>query len=67
MTRACIDFIREHLHDDTARLLLSAARYPSIDMPLVVQQIEGLRMAEEKWPSLLPHEEFLFPPRLNRE
>ncbi|MBP5527518.1 MAG: SAM-dependent methyltransferase [Bacteroidales bacterium] len=67
MTRECIDFVREHLHDDTARLLLSAARYPAIDMPLAVNQIEGLRMAGEKWPTLMDNEEYLFPPRLNRE
>ena len=60
-------FAREHQDEDTARLLLSASRYPSIDMPAAVQQIEGLRAAREKWPSLLACEEFLYPPRLNRE
>jgi hypothetical protein len=60
-------FAREHENDDTARLLLSAARYPSIDIPAAVQQIEGLRTAKEKWPSLLQCEAFLYPPRLNRE
>ena len=67
MTLASIDFAREHVNEDTARLLLSAARYPSIDMPAAVQQIEGLRMAAEKWPSLLACEDYLYPPRLNRE
>ena len=67
MTREFIDFVKEHLHDDTSRLLLSAARYPSIDMAAAVQQIEGRRMCHEKWPSLEPYDEFLYPPRLNRE
>ena len=67
MTREFIDFVKEHLYDDTSRLLLSAARYPSIDMSAAVQQIEGMRMAKEKWPSLLQYEEFRYPPRLNRE
>ena len=67
MTREFIDFVNAHRDEDTARLLLSAARYPDIDMPLAVQQIEGLRAAAEKWPSLLDCEEFLYPPRLNRE
>lgn len=67
MTRASIDFAREHVLDDTARLLLSASRYPGVDMPAAVQQIEGLRMAREKWPSLLEHDGYLYPPRLNRE
>lgn len=65
--RETLAFAREHQDEDTARLLLSASRYPGIDMPLAVQQIEGLRTAREKWPSLLACEEFLYPPRLNRE
>ena len=60
-------FAKEHQGEDTARLLLSAARYPDIDMPAAVQQIEGLRTARDKWPSLLQCEEYLYPPRLNRE
>ena len=67
MTREFIDFVNAHKDEDTARLLLSAARYPSIDMPAAVQQIEGLRTAPEKWPSLLECEDFMYPPRLNRE
>ena len=65
--REILAFARAHQDDDTARLLLSAARYPAVDMPAAVQQIEGLRTAQEKWPSLLECEEFLYPPRLNRE
>lgn len=67
MTREFIDFVNAHKDEDTARLLLSATRYPSIDMPAAVQQIEGMRTAKEKWPSLLQYEAFLYPPRLNRE
>lgn len=65
--RETCSFAREHRDEDTARLLLSAARYPSIDMPAAVQQIEGLRASKEKWPSLMTCEDFLYPPRLNRE
>ena len=67
MTRECIDFAREHLNDDTARLLLSSAKHPGIDMPLAVQQIEGMRAASTKWPGLLQHTDYAYPPRLNRE
>ena len=62
-----IIFARDHEHEDTARLLLSAARYPDIDMPLAVQQIEGRRTALAKWPSLYACHDYLYPPRLNRE
>ncbi len=67
MTKEFIDFVKKHLHDDTSRLLLSAARYPSIDMPAAVRKIEGIRTAQDKWPSLLDYDDFIFPPRLNRE
>lgn len=67
MTREFIDFVNAHQDEDTARLLLSAARYPAIDMAAAVQQIEGMRTAKEKWPRLLECESFLYPPRLNRE
>ena len=67
MTREFIDFVNAHRDEDTARLLLSAARYPSIDMPAAVQQIEGLRAARDKWPSLSACDDYRYPPRLNRE
>ncbi len=67
MTKEFINFVNAHKDEDTARLLLSAARYPSIDMPAAVQQIEGLRTARDKWPSLLACPDYLYPPRLNRE
>ena len=67
MNKGFIDFVLAHKDDDTARLLLSAARYPDIDMPAAVQQIEGLRTAKEKWPTLLAFEDYRYPPRLNRE
>ena len=65
--RETLAFAKEHQGEDTSTLLLRASRYPSIDMPTAVHQIEGLRTAKEKWPSLLGCEEFLYPPRLNRE
>ena len=36
-------FIVQHLNDDTDRLLLSAHRYPGVDMPFVVDQILARR------------------------
>lgn len=67
MNKAFIDFVKTHENEDTARLLLSAGRYPGVDMAAAVQQIEGRRTAREKWPGLLECAEFLYPPRLNRE
>lgn len=44
-------FVREHFNDDLHRLLLSAHRYPGIQMPLVVEQIEAFRKVQTKIPS----------------
>ena len=60
-------FASGHLGDDVATLLLNREKYPGVDMNLAVQQIEGMRQATEKWPSLAASCCFLFPPRLNRE
>lgn len=60
-------FAREHLTDDPLCLLLHPNRYPDIDIPLAAQQIEGLRQAAVKWPSLAANSEVCFPPKLNRE
>lgn len=67
MDDATLQFAQTHMHGDTVQLLLQSARYPHIDMRAAVQQIEGLRTAAEKWPSLLEHPGYWFPPRLNRE
>lgn len=67
MDDATLQFAHAHIHADTVQLLLQSARYPHIDMRAAVQQIEGLRTAADKWPSLLEHPDYLFPPHLNRE
>lgn len=61
------EFIQSHLHDDPLQLLLQQGRYPDVDMRWVVQQIEGRRQAVEKWPSLCLCEDYLYPPKINRE
>lgn len=43
-------FISDHLNDDVARLLFSAHRYPSIDVPFAVEQIEARRRLRSKLP-----------------
>ena len=43
-------FITDHLSDDTVRLLLSAHRFPSIDIPFAVDQIEARRRLRNKLP-----------------
>ncbi len=43
-------FITDHLSDDTVRLLFSAHRYPTIDIPFAVDQIEARRRLRNKLP-----------------
>ena len=40
-------FIKEHASDDLNRLLLSASRYPGIDIPFVVDQLKSRRQIKE--------------------
>ena len=44
------DFIQQHIHDDTAELLLAAQRYPEIDVPFAVEQIEARKRLKGKLP-----------------
>ena len=43
-------FIADHVADDTNSLLLAAARYPQVDVPFAVIQIESYRRIREKLP-----------------
>lgn len=50
MTSALINFIQQHIDDDTATLLFAAKRYPGIDVPYAVEQIEARRRLKTKLP-----------------
>jgi hypothetical protein len=54
-------FIREHAEDDLNRLLLSASRYPGIDVPFAVEQIACRRRIRDKLPSWYACDELIFP------
>jgi hypothetical protein len=60
-------FMAAHRDDDMNSLLLHASRYPDIDVPFAVQQMEGRRKAALKFPSLLDFDDFVFPPQINME
>lgn len=60
-------FILQHLETaDVHRLLLSAQRYPDVDVPYAVAQIEALRKVKDKIP-LWYNTELRFPPGLSVE
>lgn len=60
-------FICEHLNStDLHRLLLSAKRYPEVQVPYAVAQIEALRKVRDKIPSWYSPN-LIFPPALSIE
>jgi len=60
-------FIRTHAQDDTDKLLLSASRFPDIDLPFAVDQILARRQIKEKIPSWYAVEDLIYPSRLSAE
>ena len=60
-------FITDHLVDDTVRLLLSAHRYPGIDVPFAVEQIEARRRIRAKLPEWYADPDLIMGGRLPAE
>lgn len=60
-------FVKEHAGDDLNRLLLSASRYPSIDVPFAVEQIASRRQIKDKLPSWYVNDALLFPSKISAE
>lgn len=67
LTTSQIQFIKEHAADDLARLLLSAAKYPGMDIPFLVDQIAARRQIREKLPSWHENERLVFPAKITAE
>ncbi len=57
------DFIALHLDDDVSQLAFQAGKYPEIDMPFALSQIEGRRKARVKIPSWALRDGIVYPPR----
>ena len=62
-----LDFVRAHRNDDVHSLALQAAKYPEVDMPWVVQQVDAWQRARTKLPRWAATEGILFPPHLSME
>lgn len=59
-------FVKEHAGDDLTRLLLSASRYPSVDVPFAVEQIASRRQIKDKLPVWYTNDALLFPSKYRR-
>ena len=60
VSQALYSFIKEHADDDLTQLLLSASRYPEIDVPFAVEQIRARRYIREKLPIWYANSDLLF-------
>ena len=60
-------FISDHLLEDTARLLLSAHRYPEVDVPFAVEQIEARRRLRTKLPEWYANSDLIMGGRIPAE
>ncbi len=67
LTETMRRFIREHAADDVQRLLLSGVKYPSIDVPFAVTQMEARRVLKDKLPSWHACDALIFPSKLAAE
>ena len=60
-------FMREHASDDLNRLLLSASRYPEVDIPFVVDQLKARRQIKDKLPLWYQNDALIFPSKVAAE
>ena len=63
-SQALFSFLKEHADDDLAQLLLSANRYPTIDVPFAVEQIRARRSIRNKLPTWYANASLLFPSKM---
>lgn len=61
------EFIREYRERDIRQLALQANRFPDIDMPYALDQIQGWQIARRKLPKWAACDGVIFPPHLSME
>ena len=61
------EFIFQHRQSNPRDLALQARRYPDVDMPYALNQIQGWQTARQKLPSWAACDGVVYPPHLNME
>lgn len=61
------EFIREYRERDVRQLALQANRFPDVDMPYALDQIQGWQIARRKLPKWAACDGVIFPPHLSME
>lgn len=61
------EFIREYANADVKTLALLGKRFPKVDMPFAINQIQGRQLAKTKLPMWAAIDGIIYPPHLNME
>ena len=61
------EFVKQFRQADPRKLALQASRYPDVDMPYALNQIQGWQTALRKLPSWAACDGVVYPPHLNME
>lgn len=61
------EFLRAHSSDDVNKLLLSASRFPGLDIPFLVEQILSRRQIKDKLPTWFANDNLVFPAKITAE
>lgn len=62
-----IDFIKDHINDDPAEIMLQSRKYPELPMRDIVVQIASRQKAKDKLPEWFGNYELILPPKQNLE
>ena len=61
------EFVKQFRQANPRKLALQASRYPDVDMPYALNQIQGWQTAQRKLPSWAACDGVVYPPHLNME
>lgn len=62
-----IDFIKDHINDDPAEIMLQSRKFPDLPMRDIVVQIASRQKAKDKLPEWFGNYELILPPKQNLE
>ena len=66
-SEASIDFIKDHINDDPAEIMLQSRKFPELPMRDIVVQIASRQKAKDKLPEWFGNYDLIFPPKQNLE
>jgi 16S rRNA G966 N2-methylase RsmD len=62
-----IDFIKDHINDDPAEIMLQSRKFPELPMRDIVVQIASRQKAKDKLPEWFGYYDLILPPKQNLE